>query len=499
MHLSLEKLIQRLKHVAQLDNILNILHWDEKVNLPPNSATGRAEQIKALTEIAHREFTDPTIGELLEELNALPDESFSLPEKTIIRETRRDYLRAIKLPATFVAEKKTAESIGYHAWVKARESNDFSLFVPILEELLDLSKQEAAFVDPRIQAYDYHIDLHDQGLDAKIIQQLFIELKKDLLPLVKTILASSHKPRASILKNFPIETQKSFALLVAQKLGFDFSQGRLDVSVHPFCSGHSGDRRITTRFNENVPLDSLFSTIHEVGHALYEQGFAPENYGTPLGQAVGMAVHESQSRLWENQVGRSRAFWKFFEPLYRQQFPNALSSIDSEAFYKVINAVELNPIRVDSDEVTYNLHIILRFGLEKELFEGTVAVKDLREAWNQKSKELLQLTPKNDKEGVLQDIHWSGAAFGYFPSYTLGNMIAAQLWEVAKKTIPSLETSFEKGDFTPLLNWLRESIHQFGKQYRTQGLVQKVTGSSISTKPLINYLKERYLPLYGGK
>lgn len=496
MHLSLEKLVQKLKHVAQLNNILTILFWDEQVNLPPNSATVRAEQIKALTEIAHREFTDPAIGELLEELNGFPAEGFSLPEKTIIRETRRDYLRAIKLPAEFVAEKKAAESKGYHTWVQARESNNFSLFVPILERLVDLSKQEAALVNPDIQAYDYHIDLHDQGLDAKTIQPLFAELKKDLLPLVKTILESSHKSDASILKNFPIETQKSFAFLVAQKLGFDFSQGRLDTSVHPFCGGHSGDRRITTRFDENVPLESLFGVIHETGHALYEQGFVPENYGTPLAQAVGMAVHESQSRLWENQVGRSRAFWKFFEPLYRQQFPKALSSIDSESFYRAVNAIELNPIRVDSDEVTYNLHIILRFELEKEVFDGALAVKDLREAWNEKSKELLQLTPKNDKEGVLQDIHWSWAAFGYFPSYTLGNMMAAQLWEVVKKTIPDLEASFEKGDFTPLLHWLRQSIHQFGKQYRTQELVQKVTGSNISPKPLINYLRERYLPLY---
>lgn len=493
MHPSLEKLIQKLKYISQFNNVLSILHWDEQVNLPSHSIEGRSEQIKALTEVAHRELTDPSIGKLLEELNAIGEKNFDLPEWTIVRETLRDYSRATRLPTKFVAEKKAAESQGYHAWLKARESNDFSLFIPTLEKLLELSKEEAHLVNPAIKPYDYHLDLYDQGLNTTTVEQLFTELKKDLLPLVQTIIASPNKLDVSVLKNFPIHAQKSFALLVAEKIGFDFSYGRIDVSVHPFCGGHSGDARITTRFNENVPLDSLFSVIHEVGHALYELGFEPKNFGTPLAQAVGMAIHESQSRLWENQVGRSRAFWKFFDPLYRQHFSEALRNINSDTLYRLINAVELNPIRVDSDEVTYNLHIILRFELEKELFEGTLEVKNLREAWNEKSKKILQLTPKSDKEGILQDVHWSGAAFGYFPSYTIGNMIAAQLWESVKKTIPSLESEFEKGDFTPLLHWLRQSIHQFGKQYRTQELVQKVTNKPISPQPLIHYLKERYL------
>jgi carboxypeptidase Taq len=304
------------------------------------------------------------------------------------------------------------------------------------------------------------------------------------------------RARTDIFKGFPVEAQKDFLREVTERLGFNYRRGRMDVSLHPFCEGSGADIRMTTRFDADHPLDSLFSSIHETGHGLYEQGLPLAAQGTPLGQNAGMGVHESQSRLWENQVSRSRAFWTYFEPRFRKKFPAQLAAISSEELYLAINEVAPTLIRVDSDEVHYNLHIILRFEIERQLFAGELAVADLPAAWNGLSQELLGLTPSSDKVGVLQDVHWSGGAFGYFPSYCLGNMMAAQVWYTVRGLYPDLDADFERGDFSRLLGWLRTNIHEQGRRYDMPELVRRVTGEELTPKYLLRYLQERYAPLY---
>ncbi len=490
-----QDLVSHLKNNFYLKSSLDLLQWDAEVNLPSNSGDIRAAQIAALSEVLHNKSTDPAISKLLDQLESNQNK-LTHPQLTVLRETRREYQRAVKLPAEFVAKKAETECLSYLAWVEARKNSDFSAFAPFLQKELDFAIQEAEFVGSHTNPYDYAIDKHDPGLNTKFIEKNFSELKTALIPIVTQITNSAIKPDSSILKNFPISLQEQFVREVTEKLGFDYTHGRMDRSVHPFCSGNSQDLRMTTRFNENVPLDSLFSSIHETGHGLYEQGLPKENIGTPLARAIGMAVHESQSRLWENQVGRSKAFWKFWEPRYRELFGDQLKHIDSDLLYLTINSVERNPIRVDSDEVTYNLHIILRFELEKQLFNGSLKIKDLPEVWNATSKEILNITPKNNKEGVLQDVHWSMGYFGYFPSYCLGNMMAAQLWYAANAQISGLQDYIAKGDFSHLLNWLRTNIHQYGQQYTLHETLQRITGEDLSSKHLIKYLSERYLPLY---
>lgn len=492
---SYEQLLQQLKKIFHLKSILQLLRWDEQVNLPPNSSDNRAAQIAAISEVLHAAETHPIIGKCLYALEAESGQ-LTLEQSTVVRETRKDYDRCIKLHSSFVAKKAEATSLSFKAWLDCRESGNFEHFAPHLQKQLDFAIEEAKLVGSHENPYDYWVDQHDPGLSSKFIEELFSDLKRDLLPLIGTILNSSIKPNPHILKEFPIDTQESFLREVISRLGFDFEAGRLDRSVHPFCGGDPNDMRITTRFNRDVPLDSLFSSIHETGHALYEQSLPKANIFNPLGQHIGMAVHESQSRLWENQVGRSKAFWKFWEARYRELFSDQLKNIDSDLLYLTINSVGQNPIRVDSDEVTYNLHIILRFELEKQLFDGSLRVEDLPEAWNKLSEEILGFTPKNEKEGVLQDVHWSGGHFGYFPSYCLGNMMAAQLWYTVKKEIPDLEDKFAEGNFKPLLNWLQSNIHHYGKQFDTYQIIEKVTGQRLSHKFLIEYLKDRYLPLY---
>lgn len=493
-----QNLITHLKNNFYLKSSLDLLQWDAQVNLPPNSGEIRAAQTAALSEVLHTKTIDPIIGKLLDQLES-NRENLSHQQLTVVRETRRDYQRAVKLPPDFVAKKSEAECLSFLAWTEARKNSDFSSFSPYLQKELDFAIQEAELVGSHTNPYDYAIDKHDPGLDSKFIEQRFSELKTALLPIIAEITNSPIKPDSSILKGFPIPKQEQFVKEVTEKLGFDYTHGRMDRSVHPFCSGNSQDLRMTTRFNENVPLDSLFSSIHETGHGLYEQGLPKEYIGTPLAKAIGMAVHESQSRLWENQVGRSKSFWKCWEPRYRELFKDQLSNIDSDELYLTINSVERNPIRVDSDEVTYNLHIILRFELEKQLFNGNLKIKDLPEAWNATSKEIINIVPKNNKEGVLQDVHWSIGAFGYFPSYCLGNMIAAQLWYAANKQVPDLQDQIAKCNFSPLLTWLRTNIHQYGQQYTIHETLERITGETLSPKFLIQYLSERYLPLYKTK
>jgi carboxypeptidase Taq len=478
-----------------LGTVGDLLGWDEQVNLPPGSAGQRAAQMALLAELGHAAASDPRFGAWLHELEA-GRATLTADEQVVVRQARRDFDRVTRLPAEFVREKATLVSEAYHAWAQARAKSDFPGYAPFLEKHLELAKREAAYLGRADAPYDYFIDQHDPGLTAGAIGRLFAELKKELVPLGRAILVSPVKPRTDALRGFPVEGQRAFLREVTERLGFDYQRGRIDVALHPFCSGTGADTRMTTRFNVDEPLDSLFSSVHETGHGLYEQGLPAAEAGTALGMHAGMAVHESQSRLWENQVARGRAFWRCFEPRFRALFPAQTAAVSSDELYLAINAVAPTLIRVDADEVTYNLHIILRFELEKKLFAGELAVRDLPEAWRAASRELIGLEPANDREGVLQDVHWSGGAFGYFPSYCLGNMMAAQLWYAALAALPGLEEDFTRGDFSRLLGWLRTHVHAEGRRYDLLALVRKVTGEELSPRPLLRYLRERYGTLY---
>ncbi|PIP58784.1 MAG: carboxypeptidase [Verrucomicrobia bacterium CG_4_10_14_0_8_um_filter_43_34] len=497
VHVTYDKLVEELKHVHRLKSILNLLTWDERVNMPDQSADFRALQQGTLARLVYREFTKQEIGGYLNVLESNGDQ-LSSAQRALIRETRRKYDRKKSLSEEFVARKKEMESKGYQAWKKARDENDFMLFAPVLEEILVMAREEAGHVGYADDPYAYWVDRYDPGFSVKDIDQYFGELKSGIAPIVAQIQASSVKPSRDILKGFSVKKQKVFITEVISRIGFDFEQGRLDKTIHPFCGGSSEDCRITVNYAKDAPLFSVFGGLHEAGHGLYEQG-QPEQYlGTPLGEALVMAMHESQSRLWENQIGHSRVFWEYWEGEYRRLFYRQLRDISSEDFYRAINAVEVNPVRVQSDEVTYNLHVILRYELEKKLLDGSLQVRDLPVAWNKLSEELLGYTPKNDMEGVLQDVHWSIGAFGYFPSYALGNMIAAQLWAQLRQDIPNVDEEIALGNFAPVLVWLRENIHQYGKQYSTKELVKMATGKEMSSQYFLEYLSERYLPLYVG-
>jgi carboxypeptidase Taq len=490
-------LIDRMKRVHLLGTVDSLLSWDEQVNLPRDSAGLRAEQLALMAELQHAAAGDARIGELLRELEARRN-TLSGDQGVVLHHARRDYDRVTKLPADFVREKAMHSSHAYHAWAEARAKSDFASYAPFLEKHLVLARREAELLGFGSAPYDYHIDKHDPGLTAAAIGRLFAELKSELVPLVRAITDSPVKARTDIFRGFPIAQQRAFLTEVTERLGFDYRRGRIDVSLHPFCSGSGMDIRMTTRFDEDNPLDSLFSSIHETGHGLYEQGLPREHHATALGQPAGMAVHESQSRLWENQVARSRAFWKFFEPRFREKFPAQTQAIPSEELYLAINAVEPTLIRVEADEVTYNLHIVLRFELEKKLFAGELAVRDLPAAWRTAARDLLGLEPAADREGVLQDVHWSGGSFGYFPSYCLGNMLAAQLWFAAQRALPGLEADFARGDFSGLLGWLRTNVHAQGKRHDLLELARRVTGEELSPRFLVQYLRERYGALYLG-
>lgn len=489
------ELVQNLKKAHTFEQIGSLLSWDTQVNMPAESGDARSDQEAVIATLRHQASTNPAIAKNIAAIEALGTAATD-DEKALARLARKDYEQLTRLPESFVAEKAAFDTASYEAWHKARATNDFAAFAPFLEKQVAYARQKAHYLNPTGDTYDTLLDQYDPDMTQESFSKLAEELQTQLVPLVREILSSPIKADESFLKGFPVPLQAEFLKKVTTAMGFDYGRGRFDISPHPFCSGDAFDSRLTTRYHEDNPLDSLFSAIHETGHALYEQGLPREWVGTPLGTAVGMGIHESQSRLWENQVARSHAFWKYFETPFREHFAPRLNGVSSEALYLAINKVSPTLIRCDSDEVTYNLHVLLRFQMEKELISGTLPVAEVPRRWNQLSTELLGLTPPNDTQGCLQDVHWSDGSFGYFPSYCLGNMVAAQLWNKVRQDLPALDENFSEGNFAPLLGWLRQNIHAHGRRYGTQELVQKVTGEPIRPQYLVAYLKDRYLPLY---
>lgn len=494
------ELIDRSRKTTLLGSCSAVLGWEELTYMPPGGAEHRGNQLALLAGLTHERATDPRIGELLAivEGSELVQDPLSV-EAVNVRELRRTYDQAVKQPQSLVEELARTQTLAQKCWAEARKKSDFASFQPWLEKTVALKRDQANALGYDDVPYDALLDQFEPGAKTKEITTLFRALREDLVPLVASIRDAPKKPDLSIIsRDFPIDRQQILAESAAAAIGFDFYHGRLDTSAHPFCSSFGpGDCRLTTRYNVNDFNDAFFSTLHEAGHGMYEQGLDPEHYGTPMGEAVSLGVHESQSRMWENEVGRSRAFWLHFYPRAQQVFPQSLRGVSLDDFHFAVNAVAPSLIRVDSDEVTYNLHIMVRFELEQLLISGDLPISDVPAAWNERYQDYLGITPPNDAKGCLQDIHWSAGLFGYFPTYTLGNVFAAQIFNAAKAELGDLEAGFARGEFAPLLEWLRAKIHRQGQRYRSADLVEFVTGNRPDHKPLIQLLRNQYGPLYG--
>lgn len=543
-----DELILRARELATLGSCSAVLGWDEQTYMPRGAANHRGSQMALLAGLQHQHATDPQIGELLSRVEG--SSLVSDPESVAavnVRELRRNYERRVRVPKTLVEELARTTTLAQGEWVAARSANDFARFRPWLEKIFELKRQESACLsgiganrpavtphtappiseagpssDPKlskpavpVSVYGPLIDEYEPGATTAELATLFEEVRRGLVPMISAITDAANRravapttslDRVTSVKSggeallrgyYPLDRQKVFGEGVAAAIGFDFGRGRLDVTAHPFCTGIGpGDCRITTRYDEHHFSEAFSGILHEVGHGLYEQGLDPDHYGTPMGEAVSLGIHESQSRLWENAVGRSRAFWTYWFPLARSVFHEALGRVTLDQFHAALNHVTPSLIRVSADEVTYNLHVIIRFELEQELLSGNLPAADLPTAWNQKYQEMLGVTPPDDATGCLQDIHWSAGLVGYFPTYTLGNVYAAQLYARADADLGGLDEAFARGNFQELLEWLRVKVHRQGQRYRSAALIERITGRKPDHRPLIEALQRKYAALY---
>jgi carboxypeptidase Taq len=493
-----EALIKRLQEVSQIGSIMGVLHWDQEVIMPKGGADSRAKQISALAGIHHEKSTDSEVGELLESLTNCDDSDFNDYEKTNISEAQWAYDRSVRVPEDLVREIAELGSRGHMTWIQARKNDQFSDFAPVLEKFVQLIKKRSGYIDPEKSPYDVNIEYFERGTSTAQLDPLFDNLKLQLIPLIKEIGESKNKPDASFLEgDFPINVQEELGKRISSDMGFSFDHGRMDVSVHPFCGGgDSTDVRITTRYRSDNFVESLYAVIHETGHGLYEQGRMPDAKDLPVSEALTMGIHESQSLFWERMIAQRKSFCAHYLDTFASAFPDKLKGISAKQFYEGINLCHPSFIRVEADEVTYPLHVILRYELEKGLFDGSISVDQLPDLWNDKMEEYLGVRPPNNTMGVLQDVHWSSGSFGYFPSYTLGAMYASQFYNAMLKEIPDTESQIEKGIFENIKNWLNKNIHSKGTLFSPSELVKKVTGEPLNHKYFISYLKEKYGSIY---
>jgi len=493
----LAKLKEILATLADLGGAQAILNWDQQTYMPPKAAEMRGQQLATLNKIAHEIGTSPELGKLLDDLRPYaetldPDSD----DARLIKFAIRDYERATCIPPEFVVEQAQVVTLANQAWAEARAKSDFSIFRPHLEKIVELTHRFVGFFPPADHPYDILLDGYEPEMKTADVKAIFDALRPQQVELIRAIAARPQVDDSFLHQPFDEQKQWEFGVEVITKFGYDWERGRQDKSAHPFTGGPGvNDVRITTRIAPNFLNSMLFGTMHEAGHAMYEQGVSQSLLRTNLIGGASLAVHESQSRMWENLVGRSYPFWQHFYPILQSKFPQ-LADLPLDAFYKGINKVQPSFIRVEADEATYNLHIMLRLEIELGLIEGKLAVKDLPEVWNAKMQEYLGLTPPNDAQGVLQDIHWSWGLFGYFSTYALGNLISAQLWEKINQDIPDLDDQFRQGKFDALLGWLRTNIHVHGRKFMPQELVQRVVGSKIDAAPYMRYLRRKYGEIY---
>lgn len=494
-----DQLLQRSRERSLLASCSALLGWDEQTYMPTGGAEHRGQVTALIAGLHHERATDPKIGDLIGAVEGSDLVADPLAVEAVnVREWRRDFDRATKLPRELVEELARTTTLAQQEWVTAKRQSDFARFRPWLDTILGLKRREAACLGSGPDDYDALLDDYEPGAKSADLARLFAAVREELVPLIGAIAEATRKPDLGILqRDYPIDRQRIVGEMIAAAVGFDFRRGRLDVTEHPFCTGIGpGDCRITTRYDPRDFGDAFFSILHETGHALYDQGLDPSQHGTPMGEAVSLGIHESQSRLWENAVGRSLAFWKHAFPLVRRVFHEALADVKLDDFHFAVNHVAPSLIRVQADEVTYNLHIIVRFELEHALLSGDLPLADLPGAWSEKYRRYLGVAPANDAEGCLQDVHWAAGLFGYFPTYTLGNVFSAQLFSAARSDLGDLDALLARGEFAGLLSWLRERVHRQGKRYRSADLVRHATGQKPDHRPLIQALRGKYGELY---
>ncbi len=490
----------RLAEVHDLEKIRWILSWDQRTMMPPKGADVRAEQMATVEKIRLEKWAAPEVGKLLDELRPYEASlSYDSDEASLLRYARREYDKLRRVPPALEAEITRATAAANSAWVEARQKSDFSIFLPHLQKIVELKRRYVECFETPDQLYDILLDDYEPGMKTAEVRAVFDALKKALVPLIAAIGERADAVNDDCLHgHFPLDRQQAFCLSILERFGFNAGAWRLDPTVHPFASGTATtDIRITTRYYEDFVSPALFGSMHECGHGLYENGVSPALERTPLCWGASLGLHESQSRLWENLVGRSRPFWKFFYPQLQAAFPAQFAGVEAETFYRAINKVQPSLIRIEADEATYNLHVILRFELEQEIIEGKVALRDLPAVWNARMKDYLGVTAPDDAHGVLQDIHWSLGYLGYFATYSLGNIMACQIWEKALAAIPDLYAQFERGEFMSLREWLRVNLHTHGRKFMPQETLQKAVGESLNIEPYVRYLKTKFGEIYG--
>ena len=486
--------MKRVNNLYRFSALLGHLGWDQQTFMPAKGAESRGEMMAWLAAEGHSRLCDPEFGNLLSELEA-NDMDNDLASN--VKEMRRQYNQAVKLPSDFVSQFTRARSDALTAWEQARAKSDFSLFSSHLKTLISLTRQKIEYLGVQDTPYDVLLDDYEMGMTVADYDPLFVGLKSRLVPLLQEITNSEVKlPKLPKEMPFSADEQEEFCLRVSRNMGFDFEAGRMDQSTHPFCAGiWPGDTRFTTRFDEKDPFSCLYAVMHESGHGLYEQGLPKEHSFSPRGQSVSLGIHESQSRLWENQIGRTTAFWRIALPWFKEEFPD-FPDWDAKTVDLLVNEVKPDYIRVEADEVTYNLHIMLRYEMEKLIFNQELSVEKIPETWNQMFEDWFGIEVDKDSNGCLQDIHWSMGAFGYFPTYTLGNLYAAQLLETMSKQLGDIDTLVESGNWSGIQVWLRENIHQKGSQSSATELIEEITGSASSPEPFLNYVENKYRRLY---
>jgi carboxypeptidase Taq len=492
---ALTELRERLAEIADLNAAGGLLGWDQQTMMPERAAPGRAEQLGTLGKLLHERFTDDAIGRLLDAARPQPGST----DEALVRVTRRDWDKARRVPSELAAELARAGALGHQAWVQAREHADFAAFLPALRRNVELKLRYVECFDGYDDPYDVLLDDYEEGMTSAEVDALFTQLRAGLVPLIAAIAERADAVDASSLHgDFPVEGQRALVRRVVERLGWSAGGWRLDEAAHPFATSFGpSDVRLTTRYDPSYVGMALYGAIHEFGHGLYESQVDPALARTPLGEGVSLGVHESQSRLWENVVGRGRPFAGWLHGQLREVFPQQFGDVSAEAYFRAVNKVQPSLIRVEADEATYGLHIILRFELERAMIAGTVALEELPEAWNARMKQYLGVEVPNDAVGVLQDVHWSGGDIGYFATYALGNLIGAQLWERAREELPGLDDALAAGDGTPLRAWLGEHVHRFGRTYPPRELVRRVVGGPIAVQPFLDYLDAKLRPIYG--